>query len=63
MQLRYRMITNDGRFIEMFKSDWALTFLKGLRKRQPDLFKYQRITEVIQAQPSKVIVGILHTFF
>jgi len=62
MERRYHMNTNDGRFVEMPFTTVGLAFLHGLRKGRSDLFKYQRITEVLQAYPSKVAVGELHTY-
>ena len=62
MQSRYHMNTNDGRFVEMPFTMTGLAFLKGLRKGRPDLFKRQRIKNVLQAHPSNVTVGVLHAY-
>jgi len=62
MQLRYHMNTNDGRLVEMPAIPAGMEYLKGLRRGRSDLFKHQRITEILQAKPSEVAVGVLHTF-
>jgi hypothetical protein len=62
MELRFKMDTNDGRFVEMPHTNQGRNFLKGLRKGRSDLFKHARIREVIQALPSQITVGILHKY-
>ena len=63
MESRYHMRTIDGqRFIEQKQTTLGRQFLEGLRKSRPDLFRGQRIKEVIQAYPSKITVGILHDY-
>lgn len=60
---RWRMITfSSSQYVEMPKTVAGFNFLKGLRKGRSDLFKHSRIREVIQYDPTEVILGVLHTF-
>lgn len=60
MKSRYRMKTIDGtKFIEMPHSVMGKQFLEGLRKGMPELFKAQRIKDIIQVHPNKVQIGVL----
>jgi len=62
MVSRYRMNTNDNGFIEMPLTATGHNFLLGLRKGRSDIFKGQRIKDVIQAEPSVVTLGVIHSY-
>lgn len=50
---------NGNQFVEMPHSVMGKQFLEGLRKNNPELFKCQRIKNIIQAHPDKVQIGVL----
>ncbi len=56
---RYYM-ANNTHFVEMPQTIQGKYYLTYLRKGRPDLFKYCRITKVVQYEPDKVKVGELH---
>lgn len=60
MEKRYHMKTIAGnQFIEAPHSVIGKQFMIGLRTGRPELFKGQRIKDVLQAHPSKVAIGEL----
>ena len=49
---------NRDRFVEMPDTPMGKEFMLGLRRNNPEIFKCQRITSIIQANPDKVKIGI-----
>jgi hypothetical protein len=45
------------KFVEMPNTSLGRSFLIGLRKGRPDLFKNQRIKSVLQMEPSLIPIG------
>jgi hypothetical protein len=63
MEQRYHMRTIDGTsFIEHKLSVMGKQMMEGLRRGRPDLFRGQRIKEVLQAHPEQVKCGVLHNY-
>ena len=59
MESRYRL-TGKNHIVEQKQNVVGKQFLVACRKSNPQWFKYARITEIIQAFPSKVTTGTVY---